>query len=137
MKSAVRPEEQRERAAQRHAEAEDRDRGGEADLEEADQGVGEELPQEQLPRPDRRDDELLHGADLLLAHDAHRGQQHGHDHEDHGQDGRDEEPPALQVRVVEDARDEHGLAGARDGDGGRRAGAFLTSAPSSRARAEA
>ena len=108
-------EKERERAPQGHAEAEDGDRGGEAHLEKADEGEGEELPHEQLPRPDRGDDDLLEGADLLLPHHPHRGEQHGHDHEDHGEHGGDVEPPALEVRVVEDARDEDGLAGARCG----------------------
>ena len=65
---------------------------------------GSELADEQLPRPDRRHDDLLHGADLLLAHDPHRREQHGHDHQDHGQHGGHVEPAALEVGVVEDAR---------------------------------
>ena len=112
-KSGGQADEQQERAAQRHAEAEDGHGRGHAHLEDADERERQELADEQLPRPDRRDDDLLHRADLLLAHDAHRGEQHRHDHEDHGEDGGHVEPAALQVGVVEDARDERDRARAR------------------------
>ena len=80
---------------------------------------GSELADEQLPRPDRRDDDLLHRADLLLAHDPHGREQHGHDHQDHGQHRGHVEPAALEVGVVEDARHEDGLADGGNGGAGR------------------
>ena len=85
---------------------------------------GQQLAHEQLPRADRRDDELLHGADLLLAHDPHGREQHRHDHQDHREHGRHVEPAALEVGVVEDPRDEHDLA-----DGGASAAPVAAQPP--------
>ena len=81
---------------------------------------GSSLPTSSCHGADRRHDELLHGADLLLAHDAHRREQHGHHHQDHGQHRRHVEPAALEVGVVPDPRDQ---LDAPAGAGGPRPGA--------------
>ena len=49
-----------------------------------------------------RDDELFHRPRFLLADDGHRGQHHGHDHQEKAEDARDHEVAAPELGVVPD-----------------------------------
>jgi hypothetical protein len=88
-------------AGQRHAEQQRPQRQHQADLEETDEDVGQDLADHQLHRPHRRRDEQLEVAALALADDGHRGEQHhGHGEDDADQAGDDEHRRAP-LRVVE------------------------------------
>ena len=62
------------------------------------------LPDDQLPRPQRRDAQLLHRAALLLAHDGERRREHGRQHEQEADEPGYEELRRLELRVEEDPR---------------------------------
>ena len=65
---------------------------------------GQRLAEHQLQRADGRHHQLLHGADLFLAHDGQRRQHQGHDHDDVGDHARHEVVAAVQVGIEPHAR---------------------------------
>ena len=95
--------EEEEAAAHRDLEPEDRHHRDQHHVEHADERVGQELADDQLPASQRRDVELLERADLALADDGHRGEVGGHDQQQQRDDARHHEVAALQPRVEPDA----------------------------------
>lgn len=92
-------DEQQDAPPEGDVEPEEGDAGDDCDVDVADDGERHELADDEFPSLDRRDDDLLHGADLLLAHHRHAGEHHGGDEDHGGDDPRHIEVAALQVVV--------------------------------------
>ena len=83
--------------------SETRDRRHQDHVEQPHQREGQRLADDQLDRADRRHHQLLHRADLLLAHDGQRGEHERHHHDDVRQHAGHEIVAAAQVRIEPDA----------------------------------
>ena len=89
-----------EAALDRHAEDDQRQRGQDEEVDHADRDVGELLAEQVLELPGRRDVEVDHRAQLLLAHDADRHQNRRDQQQQQRRDARHDRVDALERRVV-------------------------------------
>jgi hypothetical protein len=69
------------RAAHGDVEPEGGDEEDEDHVHQPHEGAGDQFACDELPRLDRGDDDLLHGARLPLLDDGQRGEHHRHHHE--------------------------------------------------------
>ena len=90
-------------ALHRHVEQQVAGGDDDAQVEQRDEHIGDDLADDHLDRPDRRGEDLLQGAALVLLDDAERGENGADDHHDHGDDAGHDEVDALQLRIVPDA----------------------------------
>ncbi len=85
---------------QRNLEPVQREQHDEDHLADRDDRIGDGLADDELERLERRHDELLHRPRLPFLDDCNRGQEQRDQHDDEGDDPRDEEVLAVEVRIV-------------------------------------